>query len=75
MRCFLVASVGQFAVEVGRRDTAIHRELYVRSVNGPQAAWYKGIALGNEGLIRSGGADWDVTFAEAHDQDDAIDVA
>lgn len=50
------------------------RSLYVRSVNGPDSAWYRGVATRNEGHIRAGGVDRDVTVVEVHDQDDAIDA-
>ena len=51
-------------------------DLYVRSVNGPTAAWFRGTQVGHEGHIRAGGLDMDVTFADAdHSLDDQIDAA
>jgi len=51
-------------------------DLYVRSVNGPTAAWYRGTQVRHEGHIRAGGVDKDVTFVEAdHSLDDQIDAA
>ena len=51
-------------------------DLYVRSVNGPTAAWYRGTQVRHEGHIRAGGVDKDVTFAEAdHSLDDQINAA
>jgi hypothetical protein len=51
-------------------------DLYVRSVNGPTAAWFRGTQVRHEGHISAGGVDRDVTFAEAdHGMDDAIDGA
>jgi hypothetical protein len=51
-------------------------DLYVRSVNGPAAAWYRGTQVRHEGHIRAGGVDKDVTFAAAdHSLDDQIDAA
>ena len=48
--------------------------LYVRSVNGPDAAWYRGARTRMQGHIRAGGVDTDVTFVDAdHGLDDAID--
>ncbi len=50
--------------------------LYVRSVNGPDAAWYRGTRTRMQGRIQAGGLDTDVTFVDAdHGLDDAIDDA
>jgi hypothetical protein len=51
-------------------------DLYVRSVNGPTAAWYRGTRERREGHIQAGGVDKDVTFVDAgHDLDDELDAA
>jgi hypothetical protein len=51
-------------------------DLYVRSVNGPTAAWFHGAQARHEGRIRAGGVEKDVTFAEADNEiDDQIDGA
>jgi hypothetical protein len=51
-------------------------DLYVRSVNGPTAAWYRGIRERREGHIQAGGVDQDVTFVDVgHDLDGQIDAA
>ena len=51
-------------------------DLYVRSVNGPAAAWSRGTRVRREGLIRAGGVDKDVAFVDAdHSIDDQIDAA
>jgi len=51
-------------------------DLYVRSVRGPGAHWFRGIQERHEGRIRAGGVQQDVTFAVAdHDIDDEIDAA
>ena len=51
-------------------------DLYVRSVNGRTAAWFRGTRVRDEGRIRAGGVEKDVTFADAdHDIDDQIDAA
>jgi hypothetical protein len=51
-------------------------DLYVRSVNGPTAAWFRGTQVRHEGHIRAGGVDRDVAFADAdHGIDDQIDAA
>jgi hypothetical protein len=52
--------------------------LYVRSVNGPAAAWYRGTRTRHEGQLTAGGHREDVTFVDAADDDelnDAIDRA
>jgi hypothetical protein len=51
-------------------------DLYVRSVNGPAAAWYRGTRVRQEGHIEAGGVGRDVSFADAdHGVDDQIDEA
>jgi hypothetical protein len=55
---------------------AHNNKLYVRSVNGRDAAWFRGTQATHEGHIRAGGVDKDVTFVDApHDIDDALDAA
>jgi hypothetical protein len=46
-------------------------DLYVRSVNGRDAAWFRGAQVRHEGHIQAGGVEKDVTFVEA-DGDAAI---
>jgi hypothetical protein len=51
-------------------------DLYVRSVNGPTAAWYRGTQTRHEGSIQAGGVSKDVTFADVgQDLDDELDAA
>jgi hypothetical protein len=52
-------------------------DLYVRSVNGRESAWFRGTQTRWEGHIRAGGVDKDVTFVEETDSDvnDQIDAA
>jgi hypothetical protein len=52
-------------------------DLYVRSVNGRNSAWFRGVRTRYEGHIRAGGVDKDVTFVEEADSDinDQIDIA
>lgn len=52
-------------------------DLYVRSVNGRAAAWFRGTQARNEGHIRAGGVDKDVTFVEEINANlnDQIDAA
>jgi hypothetical protein len=51
-------------------------DLYVRSVNGRNSAWFRGTQARGEGRIRAGGVDKDVTFVEADDDiSDEVDAA
>jgi hypothetical protein len=55
---------------------ACRDRLYVRSVNGLTAAWFRGTQVLHEGHIRAGGVDKDVVFVDApHDIDDELDAA
>jgi hypothetical protein len=68
-----------------RRDSTLQRpriiwvirhgdEVYVRSVNGPDGAWFRGVEATHAGHVSAGGVDADVVFEDAdHDLDDAID--
>jgi hypothetical protein len=51
--------------------------LYVRSVNGPTGAWFRGTQTRCRGHIRAGGVDKDVNFVFDTDDDvnDQIDAA
>ena len=42
-------------------------DLYVRSVNGRNSAWFRGTEVRQEGHIRAGGVDKDVTFVDETD--------
>ena len=54
-------------------------DLYVRSVNGRNSAWFRGTQARHEGRIRAGGVEKDVTFVDVADTDrnihDQIDAA
>lgn len=52
-------------------------DLYVRSVNGRTATWFRGTQERHEGHIQAGGVEKDVTFVEEADPDlnDQIDAA
>lgn len=51
-------------------------DLYVRSVNGRAAAWFRGAQARHEGRIWAGGIEKDVTFVDAApDLNDQLDVA
>jgi hypothetical protein len=50
--------------------------LYVRSVNGRGAAWFRGTQVTHQGRIWAGGVEKEVTFAEPdHDIADRLDAA
>ena len=49
--------------------------LYVRSMNGPTAAWYRRALTTHDGRISAGGVDADVGFVETGDLNDQIDAA
>lgn len=50
-------------------------DLYVRSVNGPTAAWFRGTQVRHEGRIWAVGLEKDVTFVDAgHDIADELDA-
>ena len=52
-------------------------DLYVRSVNGRNSAWFRGTEVRHAGHIRAGGVDKAVTFVEESDSNinDQIDAA
>ena len=50
-------------------------DLYTRSVNGPEAAWFRGALLRDRGQIFAGDAVADVDFVDGGDVDDELDAA
>ncbi len=52
-------------------------DLYVRSVNGRDGSWFRGVQARHEGRIQAGGVNKDVTFVEEPDSGlaDQIDSA
>jgi hypothetical protein len=51
-------------------------DLYVRSVRGRSAHWFRGTQEKHEGRIRAAGVQQEVTFVDAgHDTDDDVDAA
>jgi len=59
------------------RVVRVGDDLYVRSVNGRNSAWFRGTQVRHEGNIRAGGVDKDVAFAEESNLDinEQIDAA
>jgi len=50
-------------------------DLYVRSVRGKKAHWFRGTQERHEGRVRAGGVQQDVVFVDAdHDIDDEVDA-
>jgi hypothetical protein len=82
-----IGNTEEVQVATRRRDDTLRKpvtvwvvphgdSLYVRSVGGPGAAWFRGTQERHEGRIRAGGVEKDVTFTDAvHDLDDEIDAA
>jgi hypothetical protein len=82
-----IAAADELQIASRRRDGTLRRlvtiwvvrdgeDLYVRSVNGPDAAWFRGTRTRHEGHIRAGGVQRDVAFVDTdHDIDDQIDAA
>ena len=82
-----IGAAEELAIAARRRDGTLRTpvpiwvvrhgdDLYVRSVNGRAAAWFRGTQVRHEGHIRAGGIAKDVAFADAdHDIDDELDVA
>ncbi len=51
-------------------------EIFVRSVRGRSAHWFRGTQVRHEGRIRAGGVQQDVTFVDAdRNLDDEVDAA
>lgn len=50
-------------------------DLYVRSVNGRDASWFRGMQSRHEGRIHAGSAEKDVSFEEVDGPQEAIDAA
>lgn len=71
-----IAAAEELAIAPRRRDGTLRNpvtiwvvrhgdDLYVRSVNGRTAAWFRGVQVRHEGHIQAGDVDKDVTFVDA----------
>ena len=82
-----IGAADELEIAARRRDGTLRKpvtiwvvrhddSLYVRSVNGRNAAWFGGAQATHEGRIRAGGIEKDVGFAEPeHDIGDELDAA
>ncbi|MFJ1806746.1 MULTISPECIES: DUF2255 family protein [unclassified Streptomyces] len=66
--------------ELGSRRTIwvvrVGDGIYVRSVNGPASAWFRGTRARHEGRVEAGGVERDVTFEDVDGEiNDAVDAA
>ena len=81
-----VGSAEELRISSRRRDGTLRKpviiwavqhgdDLYVRSVNGPTASWYRGTQSSGEGQITAGGVERDVSFVTPDsDIDDALNA-
>ena len=81
-----IAATDELEIATRRRDGTLRNrvtiwmvrhgdELYVRSVNGPTAAWYRGAQTRHEARVAAGGVEQDVELVDAdHGLDDQIDA-
>ncbi|WP_406124394.1 DUF2255 family protein [Streptomyces sp. NBC_00989] len=66
--------------ELGSRRTIwvvrVGDGIYVRSVNGPTSAWFRGTRARHEGRVEAGGVEKDVAFEDVDGEiNDAVDAA
>ncbi|HEX6799644.1 MAG TPA: DUF2255 family protein [Ktedonobacterales bacterium] len=55
-------------------DVRVGDDLYVRSVNGRTATWYRGAQVRHEGRMSAGGVEKDVTFADVDNVDPVLEA-
>jgi hypothetical protein len=80
-----IGGANELRIAPQRRDGTLQRpriiwvvrhgdDVYVRSVNGPDGAWFRGVHARHAGHVSAGGVDSDVVFEDAdHGLDDEID--
>jgi len=75
-----IGTAGELRIAGVRADGTLRRpviiwgvrvgdDVYVRSVNGTPASWYRGTRARHEGWISSGGVEQDVTFEDVEASD------
>jgi hypothetical protein len=81
------AAADEFRIAPLRRNGTLQRpriiwvvrhgnDIYVRSVNGPDGAWFHGVQVTHAGHVSAGGVEADVALEDAdHVLDDEIDEA
>ena len=82
-----IAGTDELRIASRRRDSTLNSpriiwvvrlgdDLYVRSVNGRDSAWFRGTQVRHEGHIQAGGVSKDVTFTDPGDDlGEQIDAA
>lgn len=84
-----IGAAEEVRIAVARRDGSLRRpvivwvvqqaeDLYVRSVNGRDAAWFRGAASQPDGRLWANGIEQDISFDDVSHQialDDALDTA
>jgi hypothetical protein len=82
-----IGAADELRIAPRRRDGSLQRpriiwairhgdDIYVRSVNGPDGAWFRGVQATHEGHASAGSVDVDVVLEDAdHALDDEIDAA
>lgn len=81
-----IARAGELSVSGTKPDGSLRRgviiwavrvddAIYLRSVRGPEASWFRGTQLAGIGRIEAGGVTKDVTFVRVDDLNDEIDAA
>jgi hypothetical protein len=81
-----IGNAGELRIAGRRADDSLRKlviiwqvrvgdDIYVRSVNGPDAGWFKGTQIRGEGRIESGGVAKDVVFTRDDSKAAEIDAA
>ena len=67
--------MARYAAASSSGQVRVGDSIYIRSVNGPDASWFRGAQLRGQGAIRSGGVTKDVFFVRTAGKDKEIDDA